>query len=280
MKNHNTNLELNKEKILQQGMLTEANINFYADIFDYQFTTANRWAAELPKVEIRDEGTEPVLDTASLQNVLPSNQLYLSSLTELAAIISKHNPGLNFDHALELLKHDSANAGIIESLLIMDNSKIEQLAASAGIGHEEFLFLVVNCLKPLFIALREKHYTADPETHREKTCPFCGYYPDMALFSGEKEGKRYLSCGLCENLWAYRRISCAICGESDQKKLEYFSEEGNDRYRVDACHTCNGYIKSVRLNRLDEIENCDLIIENLMTLPLDVEMLKKGFSKP
>ncbi len=281
MKNHRTNLEQSREKILKQGILTEANIDFYADIFDYQFNTSALWEASIPSMQIPDDITGPVLNPSSIGTDLLSNELMLSSLTGLAAIIHKHNPGMNFDHAIDIIKNTPGNISlIIESLLSTDTAKLEPLSVSAKLGLDEFLFLAVNWLKPLFTALREKNYTADPEIHKERKCPFCGYHPDMALYSGEKEGKRYLRCGLCENIWAYPRISCAVCGESNQKKLEIFTEEGNDRYRIDACHTCNGYIKSVRLNKLDETESCDLSVENLLTLSFDAEMIDKGFNRP
>ncbi|HPS58384.1 MAG TPA: formate dehydrogenase accessory protein FdhE [Spirochaetota bacterium] len=281
MHNHKTTLELYRKNLLKQEILTEENINFYADIFDYQFNKTSEWTANLPAVEIQADGTEPVLKSSSIKCELIPPELLFSSLSELAAIIHKHNPGMDFSHAIDSIKKDPGTCNdIIESLTAKDTSKFESLAVSSKLGLDEYLFLAVNWFKPLFIALREKHHKADPDTHKDRTCPFCGYYPDMAIFAGEKEGKRYLRCGLCENQWPYRRISCAICGESNQKKLEYFSEEGHERYRIDACHTCNGYVKSVKLNKFEEPESCDLSIENLLTLSFDAEMLRKGFSKP
>jgi FdhE protein len=147
-------------------------------------------------------------------------------------------------------------------------------------GYEEFLFIVINWLKPLFVALRERSHESNPEEYRGRTCPFCGYYPDSGLYSTDRRGKRYLRCGLCENLWLYRRISCAVCGESDAKKLDYLVLEDNERYRIDSCLTCMGYIKSVKLNKFEDIEGCDMTVENLLTMSLDAEMIRKGYNRP
>lgn len=280
MQNHKSNLDLNIEKLVSRGILSTGNISFYADVFDYQFNAAAAWSANLPQLEI-EQGSEPLISAASIKLSRASTGLLLTGLSDLCGIIHKHNPGMDMTHALENIK---GNAGfipdMIAALLEKETAKLEPFASSSKIGEEEHLFLIVNWLKPLFIALREQHHHPDTEKHGSRSCPFCGYYPDMALFSGEKEGKRFLRCGLCENLWLYPRISCAICGESSQKKLEYFTEEGDERYRVDACHICNGYIKSVRLNKLDETESCDLSVENLLTLSFDSEMLSRGFCRP
>ncbi len=281
MHNHKSNLDASREKLLQQKIMTEENISFYADVFDYQFRKSAEWADKLPALETASDDTEPLIKSSSIKINELSAEILLSDITEISSIIHKYNPGMDFNYMTAAIKEDrSIIETIIVALLEKETGKLQSLAASAKTGFEEYLFLIVNWLKPLFIALRLKHYHADPEINKDTTCPFCGYYPDMALFSGEKEGKRYLQCGLCENLWAYRRVSCAICGETDQKKLEFFTEEENDRYRIDACHTCRGYIKSVKLNKFEEPESCDLIIENLLTLPFDAEMLRKEFRKP
>lgn len=281
MKNHKTGLDLNRQNLLEQGILSEENINFYSDIFDFQFKTAARWSENIPAMDITAGTAEPVLNSTLIKTELLAQDILISSLIELAAIIHRYNPGMDFSRAIENIKNNHHDCDrIIDALLSRETAALEPLAAAAKLGFDEYLFLAVNWLKPFFISLRDKYYPENHDAHKERTCPFCGYYPDMSLFSGEKEGRRYLRCGLCENQWAYPRLACAVCGEISQKKLEYFSEEGNDRYRVDACHTCSGYIKSVRLNKLDETENCDLSIENLLTLSFDAEMISKGFSKP
>lgn len=281
MQNHKSNLDRNIEKLVNLGILSRENISFYADVFDYQFMAATTWSGSLPRIEIENDGVESPASALSIKLDQASTDLLLSGLADLCAIIHRHNPGMDMTHTVEFIKGNTGSIqNIISSLLEKDTARLEPLAASSKIGADEFLFLAVNWLKPLFIALREEHHHPDEDIHKGGSCPFCGYYPDMALFSGEKEGKRYLRCGLCENLWLYPRIACAICGENSQKKLEYFTEEGDEHYRVDACHTCNGYMKSVKLNKLEETGNCDLSVENLLTISYDSEMLSRGFSKP
>jgi FdhE protein len=129
-------------------------------------------------------------------------------------------------------------------------------------------------------ALRERSSLLINETETDVLCPFCGYYPDMAAIVSGKDGKRFLHCSLCGHRWPFRRIMCAVCGTEDADKLENLTPEGDTRNRIDVCRSCNGYIKTLRFDSIDALDECDLSVENIFTAGLDSAALKKGFSRP
>ena len=279
MPDHKKQLLENAEKIVKDGILNREAIDFYADIFDFQSATGDRWKEPASSLNMVNPDDLP-LKPEGLRFDTSAKDILAGSFSELCSIIIRHNPGLDTSKATGVMTAGSTVLlSAIDHVMNKDTDSINAMASSAGMGFEEYLFLLVNWLKPLFTSLRERYAGADPVEYRDRTCPFCGYYPDMGILSAEKQGKRFLRCGLCENIWMYRRLSCAICGEGKAEKLEYFMPENNDRYRVDACNTCGGYLKSVCLGKFEELKTCDLTIENLLTMSLDSEMLGKGYGK-
>ena len=167
------------------------------------------------------------------------------------------------------------------ALLDRDAASLEAFARAHRTGADEAVFLATNWLKPLFIAMADSRGGAEWEdVDTERSCPFCGHYPEMSLIVAGQEGKRHLSCSLCETRWPFKRIACSVCGNEDAEKLEYLSEEGDDRYRIDLCHVCRGYIKTVRLDKFEEPGECDPAVENILTVHLDSAALKRGFHRP
>lgn len=277
MQNHKSNLLQDRGKILLEGILNEEAIDFYSDVFDYHYNAVARWKETDPFKET----LEFPLDASLLNPEGTLTDFLVRDLSELTGIIHKHNPGVDLGATSVALSSDASSIrGIIDLVLSKNTDELQVMADSAKVGFDEYVFLIINWLKPFFIYLKEKYSTEKQEDHGDRTCPFCGYFPDMALFSAEEDGRRYLRCGLCENIWPYKRISCAICGEENPRQLEYFTIEDEERYRIDACHSCGGYIKSVRLDKSEELDSCDLTVENLLTLALDTEMMNDGFGKP
>ena len=279
MQDHKTKLLRDIDKIEKDGILNKEAIGFYSDIFDFQSRMHSRWNELTPFPETCRDANTPI-DSSSLRLDGKARELLTLSFAEICEIIHRHNEGIDLSRAKETVTSDTTFFDtIIDHILKKNTDALYTMAEDARMGFEEYLFLTVNWLKPLFTALRGRYAGTKVEEYKDRTCPFCGYYPDMGLFAGEKEGRRFLRCGLCENVWMFRRISCAICGETDAKNLEYYIIENNERYRVDACQSCKGYIKSVRLEKFDTIESCDLTVENLLTMSLDAEMMNKGYGK-
>ncbi len=82
------------------------------------------------------------------------------------------------------------------------------------------------------------------------TCPFCNARPVAGVLRGEGDGgKRWLLCSLCATEWQYRRVLCPGCGEENKDKLPIYTAAEFPAVRVDACDTCQTYLKSIDLTK-------------------------------
>lgn len=79
-------------------------------------------------------------------------------------------------------------------------------------------------------------------------CPHCGALPLLVILRPEGDGaKRFLQCSFCLAEWAFRRVLCPWCGETDKDKLPRYSADECAYVRVEACDSCKRYLKSVDL---------------------------------
>jgi len=82
------------------------------------------------------------------------------------------------------------------------------------------------------------------------TCPFCNARPVAGVLRGEGDGgKRWLLCSLCSTEWHFRRVLCAGCGEENKDKLPIYTAAEFPAARVDACDTCQTYLKSIDVTK-------------------------------
>ncbi|HTR34272.1 MAG TPA: formate dehydrogenase accessory protein FdhE [Bryobacteraceae bacterium] len=110
-----------------------------------------------------------------------------------------------------------------------------------------------------------------------KVCPFCSAWPVAGVLRGEGEGaKRWLLCSLCGTEWPFRRVLCPGCGEEDKDKLPIFKAAGFDSVRVDACDTCQTYLKSVDLT-VDG--HAVPVVDEIATVALNIWAEEHGYAK-
>jgi FdhE protein len=82
------------------------------------------------------------------------------------------------------------------------------------------------------------------------TCPFCNARPVAAVLRSEGDGgKRWLLCSLCSTEWQFRRVLCPGCGEENKDKLPIYIAAEFRAARVEACDTCQTYLKSIDLTK-------------------------------
>ena len=82
------------------------------------------------------------------------------------------------------------------------------------------------------------------------TCPFCNARPVVGVLRTEGDGgKRWLLCSLCSTEWQFRRVLCPGCGEESKDKLPIYTATEFPAARVDACDTCQTYLKSIDLTK-------------------------------
>lgn len=140
-------------------------------------------------------------------------------------------------------------------------------------------FLIQSAMAPGLAAIAakasERLNLNEPRHHGY--CPVCGSLPLITELR-DKEGFRHATCSFCLTAYRIPRIMCAFCGESDMKKLSYFTAEGEDGYRVDVCESCKMYIKCADFRKLDRKPLA--IIDDLDSLSLDILAVQDGYSRP
>ena len=111
----------------------------------------------------------------------------------------------------------------------------------------------------------------------EPACPFCNSRPVVAVLRGEGEGgKRSLLCSLCATEWQYRRVLCPRCGEEDKDRLPIFIAREFDYIRVDACDSCQTYIKSVDLTKNGHAVP---VVDEIASVALNLWAEEHGYAK-
>lgn len=151
---------------------------------------------------------------------------------------------------------------------------LEKVAAEIGFDRKILSFLIHNSIRPSIEAGMERLCREiEPETWRKPHCPICGCSPALNLLKGEA-GKRFSICSYCGCQWRIDRLSCAACGNMEQRSLQYFHAEGEDTCRIDMCDQCRHYIKTIDYRNLEASDSC---LEDLATLHLDVLALQKGY---
>lgn len=114
----------------------------------------------------------------------------------------------------------------------------------------------------------------------ERTCPFCGGRPQLSFLkakeSGAESGNRDLLCSTCLSSWEFRRVVCANCGEERPAKLGYLHSAEFDHVRIEACDSCQHYIKGIDLTRLGHAVP---LVEEIYAAPLDLWASEHGLIK-
>src|SRR5947209_7445021 len=114
----------------------------------------------------------------------------------------------------------------------------------------------------------------------ESRCPFCGGAPQVSFLQAREvsaeSGNRDLICATCLTAWPFRRVVCAYCCEERPAKLGYFHTPEFDHIRVEACDTCQRYLKGVDLTRLGHAVP---LVDEIAAAPLDLWARAHGYTK-
>ena len=117
-------------------------------------------------------------------------------------------------------------------------------------------------------------------TFDEKRCPFCGGKPQLSFLQNKEataeSGNRDLMCAKCLSTWPFRRVVCANCGEENPARLGYFQTTAIDHVRIEACDTCEHYIKGVDLTRLGVAQP---LVDEVAAASLDLWATEHGYKK-
>ena len=108
-------------------------------------------------------------------------------------------------------------------------------------------------------------------------CPYRGDKPLAGVLRGEGDGaKRSLMCWMCSREREFRRLVCPACGEERNDRLPVYTAAGLEHVRVDACDTCQAYIKSIDLTKNGLAVPC---VDEIATVSLDLWAEEHGYKK-
>jgi formate dehydrogenase accessory protein FdhE len=108
-------------------------------------------------------------------------------------------------------------------------------------------------------------------------CPVCGGKPVVGVLREEGHGaRRRLVCGLCLTEWDYLRVVCVRCGEQRFDALPVFSAEQYPLARVEACDTCQSYLKTIDASRDGRAVP---VVDDLATITLDLWAREQGYAR-
>lgn len=108
-------------------------------------------------------------------------------------------------------------------------------------------------------------------------CPVCGSLPILSDLR-EKEGFRFHVCGFCHAEYRATRMQCPYCLETDTAKLEFYSAQEEPGFRINACKSCNMYVKVTDFRGMDR--RGLPLIDDLDSLSLDILAREKKFKRP
>lgn len=150
---------------------------------------------------------------------------------------------------------------------------IEDVVASSDslpVGAHDFFARA--CLQPQAENL-QLQIAKDP-AYELNVCPVCGGLPQLMI--QRAEGVRSLLCSFCLCEWAFRKPFCPSCGEEDKEKLVSYKSEEWKYIHVEACETCQRYLKVVDM----AMENSAVpLVDEAALAVLDVWVTGLGYTK-
>jgi hypothetical protein len=148
------------------------------------------------------------------------------------------------------------------------------------------------------------------EDAARRHCPQCWGPPQVSVFDASPDalvtGRRSLECARCAARWPFARLTCAACGETGNRMLEIFAEEGTlesemtghrvrgratpeaaaassaapqarfGHVRIDVCRACRSYILTVDAGRDPQAVPA---IDDLLALPLHLYAADGGWRR-
>ncbi|WP_243360397.1 formate dehydrogenase accessory protein FdhE [Fundidesulfovibrio terrae] len=166
-----------------------------------------------------------------------------------------------------------------DAFMANDSSVFVEFAKRTPNAPRALSFLAQSSLTPSITALAESLSASLPKdrTWDQGTCPICGSLAFHSVLSG-KEGVRVNCCSFCRAAYRTVRLQCPYCEERDAAKLPYFTADEEPGYRVDACLSCQGYIKTTDFREFDRPSLPAL--DDLESMSLDILAMKRGFTRP
>lgn len=137
-----------------------------------------------------------------------------------------------------------------------------------------------SCLASLLLQPYAQHFTSRMNIASDTgavQCPACGNPPQLSVWREFNSGaKRSLVCSLCSTEWEFLRVLCPYCKEQNKDKLPLFTAGEFQQARIEACDSCQSYVKCIDLTR-DGYAVPQ--VDDLATLAFDLWAHEQGYTR-
>lgn len=136
------------------------------------------------------------------------------------------------------------------------------------------------CLASLLLQPYAQHVTARMNvttSNDTSQCPACGNPPQLSVWREFNHGaKRSLVCSLCSTEWEFLRVFCPYCKEKNKDKLPLFTADEFLQARIEACDSCQSYVKCIDLSRDGHAVPQ---VDDLATMAFDLWAHEQGYTR-
>ncbi len=140
-------------------------------------------------------------------------------------------------------------------------------------AEDDLAMLLFLVSRPYFLAKRD---TAGPVNRPwdEGKCPVCSARPSLS--SVQQEGRLQVHCSFCGTVGEIPHDQCPACLSTGSGSLKTYAFKGEEGFSVRVCDACRTYMKTVDA---DILLRTGPDLADLMSLPLDIVMQQKGFTR-
>lgn len=253
--------------------------DFYEHLYAFLAKQPNAFvsiASAATADRVQHDAGFPLLQSTSFQVDGPSFGAFLRALI---AVLQRH--GRQGQEDLARIDQALADATLDPTPLFgayvgRERTRFAADAAHLGIEPAILEYLLGLACGFALHGAREQGLKAAEGEWRQGYCPLCGGVPVMGELVGD-EGRLLLHCGTCGQSWPGARRTCTVCGNQDEKTLEYFTAGEDQGYRVNVCRKCDSYLKVVDSREAGTDLPMDL--EDVATLHLDLLAQREGFTR-
>lgn len=229
-------------------------INFYRKILEFQRTIYQRASSVSAPVDTAPSGLRQQLDV----------EVSLAHLPALVKLVGQNGT--------DKLKYDARELAALSS-----EQRRATLTEFLASPHDHRYSFFARALFQPFAESMAAAYAPQPEGSAGSVCPICAGRPQAAVLRPEGDGgKRFLLCSFCLTEWEFRRVLCPTCGDENHQKLPRYSADGLDGVRVEACDTCQFYLKSIDLT----VDGRAVpLVDEVAAVTLDLWATEHGYKK-
>jgi len=219
---------------------------------------------------------EPLLFAAALFRAQAQLADALADLPPLATVAKRAEPLLRIvaDRGPEVLVQQ-ALARLDDDATVAEN-RLALYWNGETTSRDDYLSRAI--LRPYAETMRAKNVAPD-RLHKRGQCPFCGGPPIIITrraVPDSEAGLRMLHCALCGLEWNVNRVICPSCFEESPDKLPVFGSDAHATVRIEACDTCQRYVKSIDLTK-DARQIAE--VDDLVSLSLDLWAADEGLTR-